>query len=347
MDHSRENVAADQKSKKILYILLFSLPVIIFIGSFVIGPYAMTIKELLHTIYYHFADPSQIRDPNMETVLFSIRIPRVLTALLVGAALSISGAVYQGIFRNPLVSPDVLGASAGAGVGASLALLWSKSTVVVEIYAFVFCLLSVFLTMLINKIVAKDPILGLVLGGMLVSSLLSAAISYIKIVADTDDKLPAITFWLMGGFSSISQNELVAGLLPFAVGFFLLLTQKWELNVLSFGEEEARSLGVNTRRVRAQVILGTTLLIGACVSISGIIGWVGVVIPHVARAMVGPNFKRLLSASILLGASYLLLVDTCIRGIWTVEPPIGIITAILGVPFFMFILRNYTKGWSQ
>lgn len=351
MDNTRKNELINNPIKKKnngnwKYIILFIIPILLFLISFTIGRYSISISDLLKTFYYHFVDPSKIVDANMETVLFNVRLPRVIAVLLVGGGLSVTGAAYQGMFQNPLISPDILGASAGAGLGAALGLLLSKSSTMVQIYAFGFCLASVFLTTLINKLVAKDPILGLVLGGMLVASLLSASTSYIKLVADADDKLPSITFWLMGGFSSIVKEDIFSTIIPFIIGFFILFRQRWQLNVISFGEEEARSLGVNTKMVRRKVIFASTLIIGASVSISGIIGWVGVVIPHLARAIVGPNYKKLLTASLLIGASYLLIVDNCIRTIWTAEPPIGIITSVLGVPFFLFILKNNTKGWS-
>lgn len=344
MDNTRKDNLEKKYNWK--YIILFLSPIILFLISFTLGQYSISIPDLFKTFYYHYVDPSKIMDPNMETVLFNVRLPRVIAVLLVGGGLSITGAAYQGMFQNPLIAPDILGASAGAGLGASLGLLLSKSSYKVQLYAFVFCLASVFLTTLINKLVAKDPVLGLVLGGMLVSSLLSAATSYIKIVADADDKLPSITFWLMGGFSSITKEDIISTIIPFMVGLIILFRQSWQLNVISFGEEEAKSLGVNTKSVRRKVIFASTLIIGASVSISGIIGWVGVVIPHLARGIVGPNYKKLLSASFLLGSSYLLIVDNCIRTIWSAEPPIGIITSILGVPFFLFILKNNTKGWN-
>lgn len=351
MDYSKKTGLKQKKTTWVnrndwKYKALFILPVLLFFISFTVGRYAISLPDLLRTIYYHYVNPAKIADPNMETVLFNIRLPRTFAALLVGGGLSVSGAAYQGMFKNPLVSPDVLGATAGAGLGAALALLLSKPNTVIQIYAFIFCLLSVFMTTVINKTIAKDPILGLVLGGMLVGSLLSAGTSYIKIVADSEDKLPNITFWLMGGFSSITKQDVIGTLIPFLAGFIILFSFRWQLNVISFGDEEARSLGVNTKVVRRWIIVGTTLIIGACVSISGIIGWVGVVIPHLARALIGPNFKKLMPASLLLGGSYLLLVDTMIRKLWAAEPPIGIITAILGVPFFLFIIKNNTRGWS-
>lgn len=195
---------------------------------------------------------------------------------------------------------------------------------------------------MVNK---YDAILGLVLGGMLVSTLFQSCTSLVKFMADANDKLPAITFWLMGSFSRIDQADFWMILLPMVLGFAMLLLERWKLNVLSFGEEEAKSLGINTKRVRLIVIFASTLIVACSVAVSGIVGWVGLVIPHLARAIVGPNYKVLLPASMFIGAGYLLLVDDIARLVSSTEIPIGILTAILGVPFFIFIFKHNMKGW--
>ncbi|MBC2888863.1 iron ABC transporter permease [Gordonibacter massiliensis] len=285
-------------------------------------------------------------DPKMATALVNIRLPRILVVVMVGAALAVAGASYQGMFKNPLVSPDLLGASAGASFGACLALLLDLSNLYVQLFAFVGAMVAVGGAVWMNRMVNKyDAILGLVLGGMLVSTLFQSCTSLVKFMADANDKLPAITFWLMGSFSRIDQADFWMILLPMVLGFAMLLLERWKLNVLSFGEEEAKSLGINTKRVRLIVIFASTLIVACSVAVSGIVGWVGLVIPHLARAIVGPNYKVLLPASMFIGAGYLLLVDDIARLVSSTEIPIGILTAILGVPFFIFIFKHNMKGW--
>lgn len=332
----------------------------IMVLSFALGRYPINPIELVQTVYglanNAVADFLQVAfgvtvplvevDQKMATALLNIRLPRIMVVVLVGAALAVAGASYQGMFKNPLVSPDLLGASAGASLGACLALLLDMPNSMVQLLAFAGAMIAVGGAVWMNKMVNRyDAILGLVLGGMLVSTLFQSGTSLIKFMADANDKLPAITFWLMGSFSRIDQNDFLMILLPMVLGFSLLLIERWKLNVLSFGEEEAKSLGINTRRVRTVVIFAATLIVACSVAVSGIVGWVGLVIPHLARAIVGPNYKVLLPASMFIGAGYLLLVDNVARLISSTEIPIGILTAILGVPFFIFIFRHNMKGW--
>jgi iron complex transport system permease protein len=284
-------------------------------------------------------------DESMEVVVFNIRFPRILVVMLVGAALSTAGASYQGMFKNPLTSPDLLGASAGASLGACIALLLNQGGVMVQICAFAGGMIAVAIAVGLNKFVNYDPTLGLILAGILVGSLFNAGMSLVKLVADANDQLPAITFWLMGSFAAIDSDALLRCLIPLLIGFVVLLSQSWKLNVLSFGDEEARTLGINTGRTRLLVILGATLLTSVSVAMAGIVGWVGLVIPHLARAIVGPNYKVLLPTSIVVGAVYLLIVDNFARLLSTVEIPIGILTAIMGLPFFVFIFKRNMKGW--
>ncbi len=328
--------------------------------SFALGRYPINPIELVQTVYglannaiagflqsvFGVTVPLIEVDQKMATALLNIRLPRIMVVVLVGAALAVAGASYQGMFKNPLVSPDLLGASAGASLGACLALLLDMPNSMVQLLAFIGAMVAVGGAVWMNKMVNRyDAILGLVLGGMLVSTLFQSGTSLIKFMADANDKLPAITFWLMGSFSRIDQNDFLMIVLPMVLGFSLLLMERWKLNVLSFGEEEAKSLGINTRRVRTVVIFAATLIVACSVAVSGIVGWVGLVIPHLARAIVGPNYKVLLPASMFIGAGYLLLVDNVARLISSTEIPIGILTAILGVPFFIFIFRHNMKGW--
>ena len=327
-------------------LLLILLPVAAFILSFTMGRYSITLSQLVNTIYAHLAGDAAARASNLDTVVFNIRMPRIFAAMLVGAALSCAGAAYQGMFKNPLVSPDILGASAGAGFGACLAIFFSSSVYVIQATAFIFGLIAVLLACLINAKMDYEPILGLVLGGILISTLFSSGTAAIKYLADANEKLPEITFWLMGSLSSVDRRDALSILIPMSIGFIMLFLVRWKLNVLAFGEEEARSLGINTKRVRFIVIIGSTLLSASAVSICGMIGWIGLVIPHLARAVSGPDYRTLLTVTAVLGASYLLLVDDLARCLGSVEVPLGILTSLLGVPFFIIIFKNNVKGWK-
>lgn len=312
--------------------------------SFTFGRYSMTLAELMGTVYHHFAGHTSASADTLDTVVFNIRLPRIIAAMLVGAALSSAGAAFQGMFKNPLVSPDILGASAGAGFGACVAIYFSASVLTIQLTAFTFGLCAVLLACLINAKLNYDPILGLVLGGILVSTVFSSLTSAIKYLADANDKLPEITFWLMGSLSAVDKRDAWSILLPMLIGFMMLFLVRWRINVLAFGEEEARTLGINTRRVRLIVIVGSTLLSASAVSICGMVGWIGLVIPHLARAISGPNYRTLLPVTALLGASYLLLVDDLARCMGSVEVPLGILTALLGVPFFIVIFKYNVRG---
>lgn len=317
-----------------------------FFISFALGHYALNPVEVVSGVWTHFFGSIDSLDAQKaDNVLFRIRFPRILVVMLVGAALSVAGASYQGMFRNPLTSPDLLGASAGASLGACLALLLNMPGEMVQLFAFCGGMAAVGLAVAFNRVVDYDPTLGLVLAGILVSTLFQSGTSLIKFMADANDKLPTITFWLMGSFAAIDTKDLLMCLLPMAIGFAILISQSWKLNVLSFGDEEARAMGVNTKRVRLLVIFAATLITSTSVSVAGIVGWIGLVIPHLARAIVGPNYKVLLPTAMFIGATYLLLVDDIARLVSTVEIPIGILTAILGVPFFVIIFRHNMKGW--
>lgn len=347
-DDAAVQAAADKTfgSKVTLKVkVLIALAVVVaFFFSFMMGKYAMTPVEVCQTFWAHFFDPANV-DPKMDRVLFRIRLPRVGVVMLVGAALAVAGASYQGMFKNPLTSPDLLGASAGASLGACLALLWGLAGEYVQLFAFFGGMLAVGMAVWLNRQVDYDPTLGLVLAGILVSTLFQSGMSMVKFLADADDKLPTITFWLMGSFANVNAGDFLVCLAPILIGFVILMSQSWKLNVLSFGDEEARAMGIKTGRTRLLVIFASTLVTSASVAVAGIVGWIGLVIPHLARAIVGPNYKVLLPTSMVVGAVYLLLVDNIARLAMTVEVPIGILTAILGVPFFVVIFKHNMKGW--
>jgi iron complex transport system permease protein len=283
---------------------------------------------------------------SVETIVLQIRLPRAILAMFVGAGLSVSGAAFQGMFRNPLVSPDILGVTAASGFGAALALLLSRGAFELELIAFLFGILGVGLTYLLARTYRNTPTLMLVLSGVIVAAFFSALLSGAKYLADPDSKLPAITYWLLGSLNGSSMRSLELALPPIILGGAGLMLVRWRLNVLSMGDEEARSLGVRTDRLKGIIIICTTLITAAAVSVCGIVGWVGLVIPHLARMWVGPDHRALLPAACSIGATYLLLIDDVARTASASEIPLGILTAIVGAPFFAYLLRKTRGGWQ-
>ena len=269
-----------------------------------------------------------------------MRLPRVAAAALVGAALAVSGAAYQGMFRNPMVSPDILGASTGAGFGAAVAILLGAGYFGISAAAFCCGLLAVAAAWLVSRLSKADQAVSLILAGMMISSLFSAGTSFVKLVADTQQQLPAITYWLMGSLSSIKDKDVVFLAIPVALGMIPLFFLRWRMNLLTVGEEEAQTMGVNTRRLRGAVIVCATLLTSASVAVSGMIGWVGLVIPHFCRMLFGYDYRRLIPAGALFGAAFLLAVDDIARLVTTGELPLGILTAFVGAPLFLYLIAT-------
>ena len=269
-----------------------------------------------------------------------MRLPRVAAAALVGAALAVSGAAYQGMFRNPMVSPDILGASTGAGFGAAVAILLGAGYFGISAAAFCCGLLAVAAAWLVSRLSKANQAVALILAGMMISSLFSAGTSFVKLVADTQQQLPAITYWLMGSLSSIKDKDVVFLAIPVALGMIPLFFLRWRMNLLTVGEEEAQSMGVNTRRLRGAVIVCATLLTSASVAVSGMIGWVGLVIPHFCRMLFGYDYRRLIPAGALFGAAFLLAVDDIARLVTTGELPLGILTAFVGAPLFLYLIAT-------
>ncbi|WP_376781079.1 FecCD family ABC transporter permease [Stutzerimonas nitrititolerans] len=275
------------------------------------GKYPLRLADLLDSLASHLGGTSEPPAQQIETVLWQLRLPRILTSLLVGGALAAAGAAYQGMFRNPLVSPDILGVSAGAGLGAVLGIFLGLPLPWVQLLAFVGGLLAVSLVYLLaSRIRRHDPVLVLVLAGVALGTLLGAGISLLKILADPYSQLPSITFWLLGGLNGVSFADLASAAPLMLAGLLPLALLRWRINLLSLSDEEAAALGLNVSRIRLLLILSATLMTASAVAITGIIGWIGLVVPHMARLLVGPEFSRLLPASLLLGASFLLLTDT-------------------------------------
>lgn len=285
--------------------------------------------------------------PNVETVVLQVRGPRILAALLVGAALAAAGTAYQGMFRNPLVSPDILGVSAGAALGAVLGIFLSQDALTIQVGAFAGGLVAVGLVYAVGAQVRRhDPILSLILAGIVIGTLLGACIALIKYLADPYNQLPAITYWLLGSLAAVSPRDLALAA-PFALaGLVPLYLLRWRMNLLSLSDDEARALGVSVGRLRLAVVCAATLMTAAAVAVSGIIGWVGLLIPHAARMLVGPEFSRLLPLSMLLGAAFLLAVDTLARTIAPIEVPPGVLTALIGTPFFLWLFATARRAWQ-
>ena len=329
----------------VIYALLIALPVFLFFISFMMGRYPVAPVDVIKTILSPFI-PSLAVSPQVTSIVFNIRLPRIIAALVVGASLAVAGASFQGIFQNPLVSPDLLGVSQGAGFGAAVAILLNMGNFFIQLSAFVFGIISVAITYVISKSYRAGGILLLVLSGTAVSAFFNALVSGAKFMADPYDKLPQIVYWLMGSLSSVNFDKLAMIVIPLIIGIAVIMILRWHLNVLSMGDEEAQSLGLNPNNLRILIITACTLVTSAAVSISGIIGWVGIVVPHMTRIIVGPDHKILLPASLSIGASFLLLIDNISRTAISIEVPIGILTAIIGVPIFLYLLRKGYSEWS-
>jgi iron complex transport system permease protein len=282
-----------------------------------------------------------------QNVIFLVRGPRVLAAALVGAALSVAGTAFQGLFRNPLVSPDLLGASSGAALGAVIGIYFSLGILEIQVLAFIGGLVAVAAVYLIGSSMSpRDPILVLVLTGVVIGALLGAGVGLMKYIADQYNQLPAMTFWLLGSLAATNVTDLVPLFGPVAVGTLVLFALRWRMNVMSLPEEEARALGVPTGLLRIAIVAAAPLVTSASVATAGIIGWVGLVVPHIARTLVGPDFARLIPAAALLGGGFLLVIDTIARTVTPTEIPLGILTAVVGTPFFIWLLASVSKTWA-
>ena len=316
------------------------------IVALAVGPFPLTLADVMHAAARAFG--GETGTPTAGEIVFGrVRLPRVCAGMLVGAALAGAGATYQTLFRNPLVSPDILGVASGAGLGAVLGILLSLPVAAIQALAFAGGLATVALVYLIAAALrGHDRTLVLVLGGVVVGALAGACISLVKILADPYDQLPAITFWLLGSLAGVKLDDLAVAAPLVIVGLVPLVLYRWRIGVLSLGDDEARSLGVDVRRLRGGVIAAATLMTASVVAISGVIGWIGLMIPHIARMLVGPNFARLLPAAMLLGAAFMLIVDTVARSIARVETPLGILTAVLGAPFFLWLLARGRQTWG-
>jgi iron complex transport system permease protein len=325
---------------------LVALPVILFVLALVLGRYPITPldvgRSLLSPFFPRLA--SGVPDVARQLVL-RIRLPRAIAALLIGAGYGGTGAALQAIFKNPLVDSNILGVTSGAGFGAALALLLLRSNLEVQIFAFAFGLLAVGLAFFGSRLYKSSPLLVLTLMGILVGSLFGSLTALLKYLADPLDTLPAITFWLLGSLATVTWSKLLMLVIITLLGLLFLVLIRWRLNVLSLGDAEAQALGLNPAQTKFWIIIAATLMTAAAVSVSGVIGWVGLVIPHAGRLLVGPDHKRLMPASILLGASFLLLIDNIARTLLPGEIPLGVLTGLVGVPVLILLLRRGRTGW--
>lgn len=332
----------------VLWIVVPTALLILMIGvAFTVGKFPLAPADVARVLLAKLTGTGHDLPASVETVVLNIRGPRILAAILVGAALAGSGAAYQGLFRNPLVSPDILGVSSGAALGAVIGIFLSLPAVAIQGLSFVFGLVAVAAVYGIGTSVrGHDPILVLVLAGVVIGTLLGSCIALLKYFADPYNQLPAITFWLLGSLAATTPSDALGILAPIVCGLLPLYLLRWRMNLMSLGDEEAQALGVDTRRLRLAVVFAATLMTSAAVSISGIIGWIGLLIPHFARLLVGPNFGRLLPASIVLGAGFLLGIDTLARTAAAIEIPLGVLTAFVGTPLFLWLLLNVRRSWQ-
>jgi len=324
---------------QILLLMAVALIAVI-LGSVTLGRYPIGLKELGGILASKVWNTEPFWTKTQESLLLQHRIPRILLACLVGGSLACAGAAYQGVFQNPMAAPDILGASSGAAFGAALAILLKLSGTLTMVFAFCGSIVTVILVMFVATRAKGKRVLGLILAGIMVSSLISSGTSLIKLVADPEDQLPAITYWLMGSLNGTAPKDVWFALIPMLIGLLPLFLLRWRINILTLGDEEARTMGVNARLLRAAVILSATLVTAAAVSVSGVIGWVGLVVPHLTRRMVGNNYRHLIPASTLFGAVFLLMVDNLSRNLFATEIPIGILTSFIGAPFFLYLITR-------
>lgn len=327
-----------QKKHSLMSILICLLPFAAAVVCIGIGRYHISPLESLEILLSPLT--GQEVDPQGWSVVYNVRLPRILLALCVGMGLSISGASFQSLFSNPLATPDTLGVATGASFGAVLALLFTRNIVVVQMAALAMGLLALAGTCLISKMNGKSSILMVVLGGMVVSSLFQALVSLAKYVADPEEDLPAITYWLMGSMSRATYRGLALGIPLILLGVALLFLLRWRLNILSLQEDETKALGIDVRKLRLMVMAAATLVTAACVSLCGQVGWVGLLIPHTARMLYGSDNRKIIPASLALGSAFMVVIDTASRAATAAEIPVSILTAIIGAPFFIILLRR-------
>lgn len=328
------------KKKYVTFISIFFMiaPFVALVICLGIGRYQLSVGETVQSLFTVITGGEV--DATIYSVLFNVRLPRILLALFVGAGLAVAGASFQSLFSNPLATPDTLGVATGASFGAVLALLLCDNLVIVQLLALLFGLVSLFITCMVSKMNGKSTIIMVVLSGMVVSAIFEALVSLVKYVADPEEDLPAITYWLMGSMSRATMQSLMIGI-PFIIaGIAILFALRWRLNILSLQEDEAKSLGINVKRLRLLVMVASTMVTASCVSMCGQVGWVGLLIPHAARMIYGSDNKKIIPACIGIGATFMVIIDTVARAATAAEIPVSILTALIGAPFFVLLLRK-------
>lgn len=334
----RTRTKNSSRKQGLVNLALFLALVILVLVCLCVGKYSISPGECIHILWGKLTNMTPTWDGMDEKLLLGVRFPRTMATVIVGAALALSGAVYQGIFKNPLVSPDFLGVSAGACVGAAIAILLSLSSTLVQVFAFFGGIIAVSLTVFIPKTMRSSSNIMLVLAGIIVSGAMTSVLGFIKYIADPETQLAAITYWQLGSFAYV-DNKAILSVLPLSViAAIIILAMSWWINILSLGEQEAQSLGANVSLLRGVCIVCSTVLTAGAVCISGTIGWVGLVIPHFGRMIIGSDNRALLPACCFIGGIFMLVVDTVTRIIGPAEMPVSILTGIIGAPFFAWLL---------
>lgn len=325
----------------LLYLLMLACCLL----SFWVGRYSLSPRLILDIFLSKLGLIVPYWAENLEIVLINVRLPRILLAVMVGGALAVSGASYQTLFKNPMVSPGILGVSAGAGFGAALAMLYNGAWWEVQLSAFVFGLAAVAAANLIAWIFGRQELTVMILGGVVVSSFFGSMLSIVKTLADTDNALPSIVFWLMGSLGRGSNRDVLIMLPALAFSLLLLGVFRYQINALAAGENEASTMGVNVKLVKVVVVIAATLMTVVSVTVCGIVGWVGMVVPHIARMLVGADYPRLIATSFGIGGICLLMIDNVVRGVPGAELPLGVLTSLVGTPVFIFMLSRVRRGW--
>lgn len=330
----------------VLITLLVVLLIVVFFIALCAGRYSIRVTEVVRILASSVFDVTQTWDDKAYGVIFTLRLPRTIGAVLVGAALSLAGAAYQGVFKNPLVSPDLLGVSSGACVGAAIAILLGMNSLGVQALAFAVGIGAVTLTMLIPRLFRSSSMMMLVLSGVIVRGMMDSVVGVIKYIADPETQLADITYWTLGSLVKVLSSDLFAIAPVIAAGCLMVLLLSWRINILSLGEQEARALGVHVGFVRGVVIICSTLLTASAVCVCGTIGWVGLVIPHLSRITVGQDNTKSIPVSLLMGAIFMVAIDTLARVLTSLELPLSILTGIIGAPFYFMVLAGQRMSLS-
>lgn len=324
--------------------VLCAVLVVVFLYSFLIGSVDISVITVIDILRAQVMDVEQYWDKVLNAIMLNVRFPQIVLSILIGGALSVSGASYQTVFKNPMVSSDILGVSAGAGFGAASAMLAGCNWFEIQVAAFACGFAAVTIAYLIGSVFGKQNMTILVLAGVVVSSFFQALISVIKTVADTDSVLPAITFWLMGSLNKGDNTDIAVILPSVAISCALLFFFRHQIDVLAAGEDEACAMGVNVPLVKGVVIFASTLMTASAVSVAGIIGWIGMVVPHIARTVTGASYSKLIAGSFVIGGLFLLLIDDLVRACWA-DLPLGVLTALIGTPVFVVLLVRTRREW--